>query len=143
VDWDTIAKVTGAVVPAVAAVLGYFSGPGRLRSHIRYDVDTLVKLPDGSAARRALDQLVSSRVEKLRKVEVEGRVDLTMLVVSLIATPLLVWTTVWLFGHPGWIWKFGSVITGVVAFVFVYGIFESAQRVPRDEKGRVLPSANG
>ncbi len=102
---------------------------------IGHDVELAEKLPD-SEARTALLDLVYSDVQALRRYDLEARRDVPMLVVALIAAPLLGYLTIWVIRQDGWWVLPAAVFSGVATLLFVYGIFESAQRVPRDQKGR-------
>lgn len=58
-----------------------------------------------------------------------------MLVVPLIATPVLAFFAIGL-GFNGEWWGILSGLALGFAIVFAYGIFETAAKVPRNDKGR-------
>jgi hypothetical protein len=136
-DWEALTKLVVAVVPALAGLIAAARGPTRVRSNLRHDGETLEKLPEG-AAKEELLRLVERQVSGLRR-SLDGQRNTGVLVMALIATPLLGVFALWLFQRDTW---WGLVSGAVVSFLAIscaYGIFESAERVPRDSKGRRIP----
>lgn len=124
------------MIALVAALLASSRGPGVIRSRLKHDAEVLEKLPE-SRARNDLIELLRDEIAVLRRYD-QGRRDIPMMVVALLATPLLGYLTIWLAQLGKW-WSIGLAIPfGLLALVFAYGIFETAQRVPRDSKGKRL-----
>jgi len=136
VDWEVVGRVVAAVTPVVVAVVGLTRGPSRLRGAIRHDAETLKDLPQDGAAARAMEDLLVQQIEQLnRRSSPDATRDWPMLVVALVASPLLGWLAVGLFARGGALWGTLAVGVGTMALLFLYGIFEAGQKVPRDNKG--------
>lgn len=110
-----------------------------MRSRLRHDVDLLEKLPTDSPSRGALLEHVSLQVVRLCSLESpESRRDWSSFGFALVTAPLLLSLTVTLVQGGAW-WQFAlAPVTAVVGIACFYGIFESAQRVPRNAKGKRL-----
>lgn len=134
VEWDWVLKSVPVVATVLTAVVSASKGPGALRSRLKHDVELIEKVPE-SDARTALLDLVQSEIHALRRWEVDARRDWTSFVFALICAPSFGFLTIWLVQQDDW-WSWLSVLTGTLSLVLLYGIFESAQRVPRDKKGR-------
>ena len=140
VKWQEVAQLLPPLVTLLVAIVGLAQGPGRARSALRHEAETLKDLPTGGPAAKAMEARIVDQIEQLNQLTSrDARRDVPMLVVALIAAPLLGWLTINLYGRDGWQWKAAAVGAGVMALLFVYGVFESARRIPRDEKGRAKP----
>ena len=73
----------------------------------------------------------------------QGSRNISSAVMAMVAAPLLVWLTTWLFSRSNPILIFSGVVSAVFSIVFIYGFFESLSRVPRDKSGRRLPRGPG
>lgn len=135
-DWVGIARAASTALPAIAALAGLSRGPGRLRANLKHDAEILAKLPPDSSAYAALLRLVEAQVARMAKLETEATRHWSMFVVALLVTPLLGWLTIWLVQTATWWSILLAAPVGLLAIVFVYGIFETAQKVPRDSKGK-------
>lgn len=135
VSWVDAAKTLPAVVPAVATVVGLGRGPGALRSRLKHDVDLVEKLPDGSGAQEKLLTHIEGQITRISKLETDATRDWSSFVLAIVSAPSLGVLTIYLAGREHWLAWIAAVFSGLLALVFVYGIFESAQRVPRDKKG--------
>ncbi|GAA0363856.1 hypothetical protein GCM10009530_11930 [Microbispora corallina] len=137
VDWgDLVAKSLPAVVPLLTALYAATRGPGVIRERLKNDAEVLEKLPD-SDARTQLLELIGDEVRALRQYNSAKR-DLTSLGMALVAAPALGYLALWLAGLGPWWGPPAALVAGFLALACTYGIFESAQRVPRDAKGRRL-----
>jgi hypothetical protein len=137
-EWETAAKVAAALVPAIVAVIGLARGPGQARAMLRFDVELLAKLPDSSAAHKRLLKQLDDRLAKFGDYEATASRDIPMLVVSIVTAPGLAYLAIWLTTRDEW-WAIAlAVPTATFSLLFLYGIFECAQRVPRDSKGKRL-----
>jgi hypothetical protein len=135
-DWESLARLVPVVAPVAVAVLGATRGPNPLRTAIRHDAETLKELPAESPAAKALESFLMDQIERLARASSEDvKRNVPMLVLALFATPLLGWGTIALYQRGG-MWVLAAVLVGTLATVFLYGIFESAQKVPRDGKGK-------
>ena len=135
ISWTDAAKTLPAVVPAAATIIGLGRGPGALRSRLRHDVELVEKLPADSTAQRKMLSHIESQIDRISKLETEASRDVQSLVLALIFAPTLGILTLYLADRDHWLAWAAAVFSGLLALVFVYGIFESAQRVPRDQKG--------
>lgn len=138
IDWPTTARVVATLVPAVVAVVAFASGPGGLRSRLRHDAEVLEKLPPGSAAHTELLDLVATQVTRIAQLETDASRNWPMLVGAALATPFAFWGTIELATADHWWWWIVAVGLGFTGLALLYGIFESAQRVPRDKDGNRL-----
>lgn len=133
--WETVAKTVGAVAPLLLGILGLVVAPGRARRALKDDSEILKNLPKDSAAQEALLQHMERQIAELQARSTRKR-DWPMFGFVVVAAPLLGWLTVSLAFRDEWWWKVASVVSGVLTLLFVYGAFETTQRVDRDEKGR-------
>ena len=133
-DWvDTIIRLGPVVVPLVglfAASIG--KGTARERRDLAHDAEIAMKLPEGEA-RTAVLNLVELEARAL--ADTNRRRDVPMLVVSLVCAVGLGYLTTWLVTDPNWWRLMLAILTGTGALLFTYGVFECAQKVPRDSKG--------
>jgi hypothetical protein len=125
-NWDVLSKIVPAAATALAALLGSMRGGKSLRDNILHDVEILEKLPEESSPRTLMLQHLTTQITMLNSERLIRR-EIPMLVFSLIAAPLLGWATFALWQLNQW-WAYPlAVVTGVLALVFVYGVFDSAQ----------------
>jgi hypothetical protein len=135
-DWaDVAAKTLPAVVPLITALFAATRGPNVIRSRIKHDAEVVEKLPDSEARTELLD-LLRDEVDELRLYN-QGRRNLPTLAMAFVAALATGYLTVWLARQGAW-WELLAIPSGFLTVVLVYGVFESAQRVPRDEKGKRL-----
>jgi hypothetical protein len=130
---DVLEKTLPALIPLVVAIIGATRGPGALRARLKHDAELVKDFPD-SDARTALLKLVEDDVEALRHFD-SGSRNQSSLALAVAGTVLLGYLAIWLFAREGW-WVILGALVGLLATVFLFGIFESAQKVPRDEKGK-------
>lgn len=138
IEWQDIARVAVGAVPAVVAVVGLTRGPGSLRSTLNHDIAALKDLPPDSAAHGRLLLLIEREVDRLAKWETESTRDISGVILGVILTVALGALGLALLGYDGWYWHLAAVPVFFVAAVGLYGMFESIQRVPRNEKGHRL-----
>ena len=142
---DLALKALPALVPLVTVLITLGRGPGALRDRIKHDVELVEKLPD-SRARDGMLDLVEREVRDLNRFDATASRDLPMFGLSLVSAPLLGYLTLWLIrDQHGWWTVPTAVVSGLLALLFVYGIFETGQRVPRDKGGKrlELPTLDG
>lgn len=102
-------------------------------------LELLEKLPEGSEARTLMLDHVAAQTRRLTSQQTGSR-DLPTFVVSLLAAPVLGLLAIYLWQRGHWWGVPLAVFVGLLGVIFMYGIFESGQRVPRDAKGkRVSP----
>ncbi len=133
VPWIDIAKALSILVPGVVTVAGLVRGPGAKRESVREDAQTLALLPADSKSYAAMERWLEEQIEFLRTFEKDASRDWPMFAVSVVAAPALAYATIELAVAGQW-WQYVlAATTGMLAIVFVYGIFECAERVPRDK----------
>lgn len=110
-------------------------GDGGRRNQIKADAEILVLLPKESKAYKDLESHIEGEVLQLRRWS-SGKQNWTMFVFALVAAPLLGWSSFLFFARDVWWSYIAGVATTMLALVFLYGLFETGQRVPRDEKGK-------
>lgn len=136
VDWESLARLVPAIAPVAVAALGATRGPGALRTAIRHDAETLKTLPADSQSAKALKSFPAGQIERLARASSEDVTrNVPMLVVAFLATPLLGWGAIALYQRGG-MWVALAILMGMLAMLFLHGIFETAQKVPRDGKGK-------
>lgn len=142
VDWGVIAKVLGGLIPLVVSLIGFARGPGALRSRLKHDAEVLEKIPAESSAHAGLLQLIEVQVDRIAKLETEASRNWNTFVGALVAAPVCFWGAAAIAASGPWLGAGGVILrvvlaaaVGFVGVACLYGIFESAQRVPRDENG--------
>lgn len=135
-DWETLAKTLAALVPAVVALVGLTRGPGSLRARLKHDAEILEKLPPSSSAHKRLLGLLDTQIERVAKLETDASRHWPSFVGALLTAPALGYATVWLFQRGTWWGVAAAIPVGLLTTVLIYGVFESAQRVPRDKAGK-------
>lgn len=130
-------KFVPALIPVVSLVLSATQGTGKERKIMAHDAEVASQLPEGPA-RNAVLALVERQAELLG--DNSRRRDTPMLVVSLLVATAAWYGTVWLFQLDQWWGYVLSLLCGIVGLLFTYGIFETAKRIPRDDKGHALTS---
>lgn len=136
---DLVVKLLPIVSTIATVLVTVARGPGILRTRLRHDLDILKELPD-SAARDALLTHIDNEVSALVAYD-KARRDVPMLVVSLALAPTSGYLASWLIltKDDWWALALGAVCA-VVSILFLYGIFETGERVPRDKDGkRIAP----
>jgi len=135
---DVALKAIPVLVTLATFLVTLSRGPGALRSRLKHDVELVEKLPD-SLARAVLLDFVHEEAKALTKYELEASRQWPLFVFSLMVAPSLGYLTVWLIrDQNGWWTVPAAAVAGVVTLLFVYGIFETGQRVPRDKDGKRL-----
>lgn len=134
-DWVALANAAVPVVTALVAVVGVGRGPGRTRAALKHDVEILEKLPAG-AAREEMLEIVTAKVHRVAELEAGAATrDLPIVWYSIVGAPAFGWLTIWLLQQREW-WSLAlALVSGFAAFAFIWGLFDSIQRVPRDEYG--------
>ena len=134
-DWQSVGRWAIAVVPAAVALVGVLQGPGALRSRLRHDIEMLEKLPKDSAAHAKLLGYIDAQMERFAKVETDSRRDWNGLIGGTVASVVLGVAFMGLGAYDTW-WSLMlrvlAVLSGLTALIVV---FESAGKVPRNEKG--------
>jgi hypothetical protein len=131
-------QAVAAVVPAVVAAVGLARGPGSMRSRLRHDVQMLSELPPDSPAHKTLLAHVGDRIEHLAKFETEATRSWDSFVIALFISVGFGALALWLFTSDRWYWWLSGVPMAVIALATLTIMFEAAQRVPRDPKGKRL-----
>lgn len=135
---DAGLKAIPVLITLTTFLLTLSRGPGVLRSRLKHDVELVEKLPD-SPARDVLLDFVHEQAKALTKYELEASRHWNLFVSSLFIAPSLGYFTVWLISEQsGWWTVPAAAVAGVATLLFVYGIFETGQRVPRDKDGKRL-----
>nr|WP_146177678.1 hypothetical protein [Sphaerisporangium cinnabarinum] len=133
-NWDVALKAVGVLLPVIVPLVLASLRTSPLDRRLDHDVERVAKLPESEARTLILERI--RRTVEAQSAEPEGRRDTPMLVVSVILTGALGWLTVWLVANGAW-WSYTlAAVAALLCLLFVYGIFETAQKVPRDEKGR-------
>jgi hypothetical protein len=136
IDWATAWRAALGALPVIVTLAGLARGPGAVRSRLKHDVELLEKLPEGTAARESYEKYLETQVNRLAKLETESSRDLQGLVISVVLVVAIGGFGLWLMTLDHWV---GWVI-GVAAIVFAAAglgsVFDDAQKVPRDEKGK-------
>lgn len=134
-DWELLSRLIAALATLGTATAGFFKGSGAERSAAKEEAELLALLPTDSDAYRMLAAHVTRRVERLTQ---PGTRDWPMFVVALLVAPVLGWTTIWLVQRGTmWSWLLAP-LAGLAFLIFLYGLFETAQKVSRDTKGKRL-----
>jgi hypothetical protein len=136
VDVEQVGRIIATVAPVAAALLANARGPGVQRARVRHDAELLEKLPADSSAREALLEHIEHQVRAITETERNGSRDPAMLAFALFVTPPLGYLAIWLFQRGTWWGILGGGLSATLAALFVYGIFETAAKVPRDAKGK-------
>ncbi|MGL4173998.1 MAG: hypothetical protein ACRCTR_08005 [Actinomycetota bacterium] len=137
-DLETAARVLAVLVPASVTLAGIIRGPGALRSRLRHDVELVEKLPEDSVARKMLLESIASQVDRVTKLETESSRDWEGTIIGTILVVIFLGLAVWLGGlGTWWAWVL-AVLTGVFGLAGLAHVSETAQRVPRDEKGNKI-----
>lgn len=135
---DSVSASLLALVTAGTALLGFLGVPGRRRSQLRHDIDMLDKLPKDSDAYRLMLTRITRQISRLEG-PLHGRRNWPTFVLALVFAPGSGLLMIYLWNFGSW-WSYLLAIpAGLLTVVFLYGIFESGQKVPRDGKGRRLP----
>lgn len=135
-DWATIGKVAVGVVPAAVTLAGLSRGPGAMRSRLKHDVELLEKLPPESEARTKYEAYLAIQVDRFAKLETESSRDIQGLVISGIMVVIFGAAALVLFSLDGWWWWIGGVVIAIFSLAGLSSMFDDAQRVPRDAKGK-------
>jgi len=134
-DYQSLGRVLLGALPAVVAVIGLYRGPGTLRANLRHDIEMLEKLPEGSDARTKMLAFVDSQVERFAKLETEASRDRIGFSIGLFMSVGFGALGLWCATQGGFWWMFGAVWAWSGSLLSLGLLFDSAQRVPRDEKG--------
>lgn len=134
VDWDVASKILAILVPAATGLAGLRKSDSRLRATILEEVEILGKLPEGAEAREILMGVLETDIERLAARR-DWRRHWPMAVFAALCATLFGYLAIWLIQQKVWWAWVGAVPTAVVATFFLYGLFESVQLAPRDEKG--------
>lgn len=135
-DLTTIGRVLVGAVPAVVTLVGLTRGPGAMRSRLKHDVEVLEKLPAGTEARTRYEAYLAIQVERFAKLETESRRDIQGLVIAGFLVVGVGAIALYCFALEGWWWWICGVVLSVFAIAGLSTMFEAAQRVPRNEKGK-------
>ncbi len=141
VQWEPIIRSVVTVVPGLVAIVGLARGPGALRSRLKHDIELLEKLPEGSEPHAVMLDHISAQVHRMTAREDTASRDWPMFVVSVIAAPGLGLMSVYLWQQHHWWGILLASLSGLLAVIFLYGLFETGQRVPRDSRGKRIPAA--
>lgn len=135
---EAIAQLLTAATVAISTAAALARGSGTARAKLLDDIEVLKSLPADSAARERMLAHVDQQVNALTRGE-QGSRHWSMFAVAVIASAGLGMATIRL-AQRGDAWGVtAATITGALALVFVYGIFETAAKVPRDTHGKRLP----
>ncbi|MFJ4105886.1 hypothetical protein [Oerskovia enterophila] len=135
INWDLLIKVL-AVLPVLIPLILAAIREDPEDQKIERDVDLIAKLPD-SAARAALLKRLDTRIREQDSAPARSR-NIPSLAGAILGTLGLTWAAAALLSIGAW-WAYLAIAPVVILLsVLVYGIFESSQKVPRDEKGKRL-----
>jgi hypothetical protein len=137
VTWDWVTQAAPGVVALLAGAFGLARGQGKLRSSIRFDVETAAKLPEGSAAHDTLMVHIETQLKELTAQDTERRRDWTGFTLGVIFALSGGYGTVWFFQHSDW-WRWFGLITAFAATLGLYGMVEGPSRKKRDHIGRAI-----
>ena len=132
-NWEVLIKIASAVTPIITAVIGYLKSEGAPVNLIKKEAEIIGILPESSNARAKLDELLTKHIEVLAEQDGYKR-NIPMFVVALVMTPAMILLTMYIASLGGWWWILAT-ITGFLALVFLYGIFDFIQLAPRNENG--------
>lgn len=140
---DLVVKLLPIVSTIATALVTVARGSGVLRTRLRHDVEIVKDLPD-SSARASLLTHINNEIAALVAYD-KARRDLPMLIVALALAPTFGYLASWLILVKGEWWALAlGVVCAVASVVFLYGIFEAGERVPRDtDRNRIAPSDLG
>ena len=133
INWDVVIKILTALITLLTAIIGYFKGKEAPHDLIKKEAEIIHLLPESSAGRKKLEELLVKHVEALEVKDGYKR-NLPAFIISFILTPLMTVFTVRLISLGGW-WQLLAAVTGFCASAFLYGIFDSIQLAPRNENG--------
>lgn len=134
-DWSKAIPAIASAIVSIATLIRFLSGPSRSHSRLNAETEILSRLPEDSDLYRAMAEIVSESIEKLANAR-NGTRDIPMFVVSMFAAPGLTYLAIYLVQKREW-WSWAVVIpVGILAILFIYGIFETAASVPRDKAGK-------
>lgn len=97
-DAATTSQLFVGILTSAAAIAGFVVEPGRLRNRLKHDVELLSQLPRNSKAHSDLVELVEAEIIRLHRTDIDGRREMPMFIVALVATPLTGWFAIWLWG---------------------------------------------
>lgn len=137
VDWNLLVGLIPPLAPVAVALAGASRGPGRLRADLKHDAEVAKLLPDDGHARREMEGLLLQEVRSLRRYA-SGRRQLGFTFMAIVGTALVGYLAIWLLRQEAWWTVAMGILAGLSTLPFLYGIFESAEKVPRDEKGKRL-----
>jgi len=135
IDWS---KALQAGIPALTLLFGamkLFREPDAKRARIKADLDILNALPDESGSHPLMVTLIDDQILGLDK-RLGGSRDVPMLVVAVLVAPACAYGTTWLVLRDAWWSYLLAAPSAIVTTLFLYGVVETAARVPRDGNGK-------
>ncbi|MGP5391853.1 hypothetical protein [Glutamicibacter arilaitensis] len=126
---DSLIKIIPPLATLATVIVGWAQSQGKLRATLKDDAEILTLLPEGEA-RTKLASYIAERVEHLKKTD-SGTRDIPIFVVAVVSTVLFGYLTIWLWGLEQW-WTYAlAVAAGSFFLIFLYGVFETAQKKDR------------
>lgn len=141
-NWDVIGKAVAGAIPIVAAIVGFFRGPGVLRSRLNHDVDLLQRLPPGSPPHDHLLEKIDRQLRTIESIDREASRDVSSAVIAFLLIVGLTFASVWLWAIQVWWGYLLAIGIAIFALAGIASMIDSLELVPRDEKGRKRSSAN-
>ncbi|MFD6443636.1 hypothetical protein ACFWEJ_00945 [Promicromonospora sp. NPDC060204] len=136
---DDIFRLLAILVPVLTAAFTTFAtvltGKSRERRNMHADAELLQHLPEGSAARESVLNLISASADQLLERRTHT-IDKGGLAIALVGTIVLGYVGIWLW-NLATVWGWLALIP-VAGFwlVFFFGIFESAAKKDRAAEER-------
>lgn len=137
-DPGAIGRLLAASLPALVTILGLLRGPGAIRTRLRHDVELLEKFPPDSEARRKFEVYLSEQVDHFAKYETASKRDVQGLVIAGVLVVGFGALALWLFTLEDWWWWILAASIAIFALAGLATMYESAQKIPRDDKGKPL-----
>lgn len=137
-----LAELLPPLIPVLAALAGALraGGPDRARLNLKFDAEVASTLPEQSGARQQMLAYLEEQVADFVLREKHARRDIPMAIFAALGAGALTWLSMWLVGLTPWWWLLAAPLL-LLAAILAYGFAESLQRIPRDEKGVALKSA--
>jgi hypothetical protein len=131
---DLLVKIAAFLFPFLIGVLTLLQAPGRTSSRLKADTEILNNLPEGSAARAAMLELIELQLNAMRNRASRSR-DWIGFGIAFAGTPVLGTLAATLILNDSWAWKSLGLVLAFVTLVFLYGLVDSVRLAERDARG--------
>lgn len=127
------AQVLVGVVPVLVALVALLGRPDRLRSRLKHDAEVASLVPEGTAARTKVLELVEHDAVLILEARKLTR-ELSGVGLGIGGSVALGFLAIWLFQRGVWWTNVLGVVAASLWVVFFFGIFDSAQLQDRVKK---------